>query len=89
MIDLVVIAFPGEAKAEEARQKLLAMQSIWPLASTAPGTLGGYLTDVGIDDKRMKETVDSIQPTPQRSSCGRGTADKICSRGSRMKAAQC
>jgi uncharacterized membrane protein len=113
MSDLVVIAFPTEAKAEEVRQKLLAMQkeylielgdaviavkdaqgriklnqllnttaagavsgTFWgaligliflmPLAGAAlgaaSGTLGGYLTDVGIDDKWMKETAAAIQP---------------------------
>jgi len=113
MSDLVVIAFPTEAKAEEVRQKLLAMQkeylielgdaaiavkdaegriklnqlinttavgavsgTFWgtligliflmPLAGAAlgaaSGTLGGYLTDVGIDDKWMKETAAAIRP---------------------------
>src|SRR3974390_3199805 len=113
MSDLVVIAFPTEAKAEEVRQKLLKMQkeyllelgdaviavkdaegnvklnqlinttkigavggTFWgaligliflmPLAGAAlgaaSGALGGYLTDVGIDDKFMKETADAIQP---------------------------
>src|ERR1700749_82241 len=113
MSDLVVIAFPTEAKAEEVRQKLLAMQkeylielgdaaiavkdaagriklnqlinttaagavsgTFWgtligliflmPLVGAAlgaaSGTLGGYLTDVGIDDKWMKETAAAIQP---------------------------
>jgi uncharacterized membrane protein len=113
MSDLVVIAFPTEAKAEEVRQKLLAMQkeylielgdaviavkddkgniklnqlinttaagavggAFWgsligliflmPLAGAAlgaaGGTLGGYLTDVGINDKWMKDTAAAIQP---------------------------
>ena len=113
MSDLVVIAFPTEAKAEEVRQKLLAMQkeylielgdaviavkdskgnvklnqlinttaagavsgAFWgaligliflmPLAGAAlgaaSGTLSGYLTDVGIDDKWMKETAAAVQP---------------------------
>jgi uncharacterized membrane protein len=113
MSDLVVIAFPNEAKAEEVRQKLLAMQkeylielgdavvavkdaegrvklnqlinttaagavsgAFWgsligliflmPLAGAAlgaaSGTLGGYLTDLGLDDKWMKETAAAIQP---------------------------
>ncbi len=113
MSDLVVIAFPTEAKAEEVRQKLLAMQkeyliemgdavvavkdaqgriklnqllnmtttgavsgAFWgtligliflmPLAGAAlgaaSGTLGGYLTDIGIDDKWMKETAATIRP---------------------------
>src|SRR5437763_16529188 len=113
MSDLVVIAFPTEAKAEEIRQKLLAMQkeylielgdavvavkdsdgniklnqminmtaagavtgAFWgsligliflmPLAGAAlgaaSGTLSGYLTDIGIDDKWMKETAAAIQP---------------------------
>src|SRR3954466_16116195 len=112
MSDLVVIAFPTEAKAEEVRQKLLAMQkeylielgdavvavkdssgnvklnqminmtaagavtgAFWgsliglifltPLAGAAlgaaSGTLSGYLTDIGIDDKWMKETAAAIQ----------------------------
>src|SRR5438874_456374 len=113
MSDLVVIAFPTEAKAEEVRQKLLKMQkeylielgdavvavkdssgniklnqminmtaagavtgAFWgsligliflmPLAGAAlgaaSGTLSGYLTDIGIDDKWMKETAAAIQP---------------------------
>ena len=83
MSDLVVIAFPTESKAEEVRQKLLAMQKeylielgdavtliglifLMPLAGAAlgaaSGTLSGYLTDVGIDDKWMKETAAAIQP---------------------------
>ena len=113
MSDLVVIAFPIEAKAQEVRQKLLAMQkeylielgdaviavkdaqggiklnqlvnmtavgavsgAFWgsligliflmPLAGAAigaaSGTLGGYLSDIGIDDKWMKDTAAAIQP---------------------------
>lgn len=113
MSDLVVIAFPTEAKAEEVRQKLFSMQkeylielgdavvavkdaqgniklnqlvnttaagavsgAFWgsligliflmPLVGAAlgaaSGTLGGYLTDIGIDDKWMKETAAAIQP---------------------------
>ena len=113
MSDLVVIAFPTEAKAEEVRQKLLAMQkeyllelsdaviavrdahghiklnqlinttsagavsgAFWgaligliflmPLAGAAlgaaSGALGGALTDVGINDKSMKEIAAAIQP---------------------------
>jgi uncharacterized membrane protein len=113
MSDLVVIAFPTEAKAEEVRQKLLAMQkeylielgdaviavkdskgsvklnqlinitaagavsgAFWgtligliflmPLAGAAlgaaSGPLGGHLTDVGIEDKWMKETAAAVEP---------------------------
>jgi uncharacterized membrane protein len=113
MSDLVAIAFPTEAKAEEVRQKLLAMQkdyliemgdavvavkdtsgriklnqlinttaagavsgAFWgsligliflmPLAGAAlgaaSGTLGGYLTDVGIDDKWMTDVATTIRP---------------------------
>ena len=113
MSDLVVIAFPTEAKAEEVRQKLLAMQkeylielgdaviavkdaqghvklnqllnttavgavggAFWgtligliflmPLAGAAlgaaSGAIGGALTDVGIDNKFMKDTAAAIQP---------------------------
>jgi uncharacterized membrane protein len=113
MSDLVVIAFPTEAKAEEVRQKLLAMQkeylielddavvaakdaqgriklnqlinttsagavsgTFWgaligliflmPLVGAAmgaaSGALGGALTDLGINDKWMKETAAAIQP---------------------------
>src|SRR5215813_6013721 len=106
MSELVVIAFPTEAKAEEVRQKLLAMQkeylielgdavvavkdaqgniklnqllnttaagavsgAFWGsliglifLMPLAGGTLGGYLTDIGIDDKWMKQTAAAIQP---------------------------
>jgi uncharacterized membrane protein len=113
MSDLVVIAFPTEAKAEEVRQKLLAMQkeylielddavvaakdaqgriklnqlintttagavsgTFWgaligliflmPLVGAAmgaaSGALSGALTDLGINDKWMKETAAAIQP---------------------------
>jgi uncharacterized membrane protein len=113
MSDLVVIAFPTEAKAEEVRQKLLDMQkeylielgdaviavkdaqgrlklnqlinttaagagsgTFWgtliglifmmPLAGAAigaaSGALGGALTDVGIDDRWMKDTAAAIEP---------------------------
>src|ERR1044072_2248438 len=113
MSDLVVIAFPTEAKAEEVRTKLLNMQkeyliqlgdaviavkdaegriklnqlinttavgavsgTFWgtligliflmPLAGAAlgaaSGTLSGYLADVGIDDKWMKDTAAAIKP---------------------------
>ena len=113
MSELVVIGFPTEAKAEEVRQKLLAMQkeyllemsdaviavkdakgriklnqmlnttavgavsgTFWgtligliflmPLAGAAlgaaSGAIGGALTDVGINDKWMKETAAAIQP---------------------------
>jgi uncharacterized membrane protein len=113
MSDLIVIAFPTEAKAEEVRQKLLGMQqeylielgdaviavkddagriklnqllnttaagavsgTFWgtligliflmPLAGAAlgaaSGALGGALTDVGINDKWMKDTAAAIQP---------------------------
>src|SRR5246127_3078054 len=113
MSDLVVIAFPTEAKAEEVRQKLLAMQkeylielsdaviavkdaqgniklnqlinttaagavtgTFWgaligliflmPLAGAAigaaSGAIGGALTDIGINDRWMKEVAASIQP---------------------------
>lgn len=113
MADLVVIAFPTEAKAEEVRQKLLGMQkeylielgdaviaikdangriklnqllgttavgavsgAFWgsligliflmPLAGAAigaaSGAIGGALTDVGINDKWMKEVAAAIQP---------------------------
>ena len=114
MSELVVIAYPTEAKAEEVRQKLLAMQkdylielgdaviavkdaegriklnqllnttatgavsgAFWgtligliflmPLAGAAlgaaSGAVGGALTDVGIDDKWMKETAAAIAPS--------------------------
>src|ERR1700676_2501808 len=113
MSDLVVIGFPTEAKAEEVRQKLLAMQKeylielgdaviavkdaqgrvklnqlvnttaagavsggFWgtliglifmmPLVGAAigaaSGAIGGALTDVGINDKWMKEVAVAIQP---------------------------
>ncbi len=113
MSELVVIAFPTEEKAEEVRQKLLAMQkeyliemgdaviavkdsngriklnqllnttavgavsgTFWgtligliflmPLAGAAlgaaSGALSGALSDVGINDKWMKETAAAIQP---------------------------
>jgi len=113
MAELVVIAFPNEAKAEEVRQKLLAMQkeylielsdaviavkddknhiklnqllntttvgavsgAFWgsligliflmPLAGAAigaaSGAIGGKLTDVGINDKWMKDVAAAIQP---------------------------
>src|SRR5215472_19208777 len=113
MADLVVIAFPTEAKAEEVRQKLLAMQkdylielgdaviavknasghiklnqllnttgtgavsgTFWgaligliflmPLVGAAigaaSGAIGGALTDVGINDRWMKDVAAAIQP---------------------------
>jgi len=113
MSDLIVVAFPNEAKAEEVRQKLLAMQkeyllelgdaviavkddkgriklnqllnttaagavsgTFWgaligliflmPLfgaaVGAASGALGGALTDVGINDRWMKDTAASIEP---------------------------
>ena len=113
MTDLVVIAFPTEAKAEEVRQKLLKMQkeylielgdaviavkdaqghiklnqlinttkagavggTFWgaligliflmPLAGAAlgaaSGAIAGALTDVGINDKSMKDIAAAIQP---------------------------
>src|SRR5262250_3192278 len=112
MSDLVVIAFPTEAKAEEVRQKLLAMQkeylielgdaviavkdanghiklnqllnttatgavsgTFWgaligliflmPLVGAAigaaSGAIGGALTDVGINDRWMKDAAQSLQ----------------------------
>jgi len=113
MAELVVIAFPNEAKAEEVRQKLLAMQkeylielgdaviaikddqgriklnqllnttavgavsgSFWgsligliflmPLTGAAigaaSGAISGKLTDIGINDKWMKDVAAAIQP---------------------------
>ena len=113
MADLVVIAFPNEARAEEVRQKLLAMQkeylielgdaviavkdakgriklnqllnttaaaavsgTFWgsligliflmPVAGAAigaaSGALGGKLTDIGMNDKWMKDGAAAIQP---------------------------
>jgi uncharacterized membrane protein len=113
MAELVVISFPSEAKAEEVRQKLLAMQkdylielgdaviaikdehghlklnqllntttagavsgAFWgsligliflmPLAGAAigaaSGAIGGALTDIGINDRWMKEVAAAIQP---------------------------
>src|SRR5215510_11028589 len=113
MADLVEIAFPSEAKAEEVRQKLLEMQkeylielgdaviavkqpnghvklnqlfhptatgavsgTFWgtligmiflmPLAGAAigaaSGAIGGALSDVGINDRFMKNTAAAIQP---------------------------
>jgi uncharacterized membrane protein len=113
MSDLVVITFPTEAKAEEVRQKLLAMQkeyllelgdavvavkdakgniklnqminttttgavggAFWgtligmiflmPLAGAAlgaaSGAVSGALTDLGINDKFMKDTAAAIHP---------------------------
>jgi uncharacterized membrane protein len=112
MSDLVVIAFPSEAKAEEVRQKLLDMQkdylielgdaviavkqpngkvklnqlfhpaaagalsgTFWgmligwlflmPVAGAAlgaaSGALGGAMTDLGINDKFMKEIGQTLQ----------------------------
>lgn len=113
MSDLVFIAFPSEQKAEEVRQKVLAMQkeylielgdavvavkdsegriklnqmmnttatgalsgAFWgsligliflsPLIGAAvgagAGALGGKLTDVGINDKFMKDAAGALQP---------------------------
>jgi uncharacterized membrane protein len=133
MSELVVIAYPTEAKAEEVRQKLLAMQkeyllemsdaviavkdakgriklnqmlnttavgavsgTFWgtligliflmPLAGAAlgaaSGALGGALTDVGINDKWMKETAAAIQPGTAALFVlvRRATADKVLER---------
>jgi uncharacterized membrane protein len=45
---------------------LIGLIFLMPLAGAAlgaaSGTLGGYLTDVGIDDKWMKETAAAIKP---------------------------
>jgi len=113
MSDLVVIAFPSEARAEEVRSKVLQMQkeylieledavvavksedghvklnqlinpmaistasgTMWgaiigmiflmPLAGAAlgaaSGAIGGALTDLGINDKFMKEVAGAISP---------------------------
>jgi uncharacterized membrane protein len=113
MSDLVFIAFPTEQKAEEVRDRILAMQkeylielgdaviatkddkgrvklnqmvnttaagaasgAIWgtligfifmaPLVGTAigaaSGALGGYFTDVGIEDSFMKDAAQSLAP---------------------------
>jgi len=113
MAELVVIAFPTEAKAEEVRQKLFAMQkeylielgdaviavkndqgsiklnqllnttaagavsgAFWgsligliflmPVVGAAigaaSGAIGGKLTDIGINDKWMKDVAAAIQP---------------------------
>jgi uncharacterized membrane protein len=113
MSDLVEIVFPTEAKAEEVRQKLLAMQkeylielgdaviavkdakgrvklnqlinttaagavsgTFWgtligliflmPLAGAAigaaSGAIGGALSDVGLNDKWMKDAAAAIKP---------------------------
>jgi uncharacterized membrane protein len=110
---LVVVVFPSEAKAEEVRQKLLAMQKeylielgdaviamkdakgnvklnqmvnttaigavsgvfwgsliglifLMPLAGAAigaaSGAISGKLSDVGLNDKWMKDTAAAIQP---------------------------
>jgi uncharacterized membrane protein len=113
MAELVVIAYPNEAKAEAVRQKILAMQkeylielgdaviavkddqgsiklnqllnttaagavsgAFWgslvgliflmPLAGAAigaaSGALSGKLTDIGINDKWMKDVATAIRP---------------------------
>jgi len=113
MSDLVFIAFPTEQKAEEVREKVLAMQkdylielgdavvavkdtngriklnqlmnttaagaasgALWgtligfiflnPLLGTAlgaaSGAISGALTDVGINDKFMKDAASALQP---------------------------
>ena len=45
---------------------LIGLIFLMPLAGAAlgaaSGTLGGYLTDVGIDDKWMKQTATAIEP---------------------------
>ena len=140
MSDLVAIAFPTEAKAEEVRQKLLAMQkeymielgdaviatkdangriklnqlvnttaagavsgAFWgtligliflmPLAGAAigaaSGAIGGALSDVGLNDKWMKETAAAIQPGSAAlfMLVRKVTADKVL-RVSRARAAQ-
>jgi len=54
---------PGSVTGNIAFSSSNATASL-PLSGTgtASGTLGGYLTDVGIDDKWMKETAAAIQP---------------------------
>lgn len=132
MSNLVVIAFPTDARAEEVRQKLFAMQkeylielddavvavkdaqgriklnqvinttaagavsgTFWgaligliflmPLVGAAmgaaSGALGGALTDLGINDKWMKETAATIQPGPRRYSswCARSLRTRFSS----------
>lgn len=137
-----MIASPTEAKAEEVRQKLLAMQkeylielgdavvavkdakgniklnqlinttaagavggAFWgsligliflmPLVGAAlgaaSGTLSGYLTDIGIDDKWMKETAAvPFNQKPLRSSywCARSQRTRFLT-GSKAKAVRC
>ena len=128
MADLVVFAFPTEAKAEEVGQKLLAMQkeylielgdaaiavkdakgriklnqllnttasgavsgTFWgtligliflmPLAGAvigaASGAIGGALSDVGINDRWMKEVAAAIQPAALFLLIRKVTADKV------------
>ena len=128
MAELVVIAFPNEAKAEEVRQKLLSMQkeyfielgdaviaikddqdriklnqllntttagavsgAFWgsligliflmPLAGAAigaaSGAIGGKLTDIGINDKWMKDVAAAIQPRTAALFIRKVTADKV------------
>ena len=41
---------------------IFLMPLVGAALGAASGTLGGYLTDVGIDDKWMKETAAAVQP---------------------------
>ena len=72
---------------------LIGLIFLMPLAGAAlgaaSGTLGGYLTDVGIHDEWMKETAAAVQPGTQRSSywCVRSPQTKYL-RASRVRVAQ-
>jgi uncharacterized membrane protein len=41
---------------------IFLMPLVGAALGAASGTLGGYLTDIGIDDKWMKETAAAIEP---------------------------
>jgi uncharacterized membrane protein len=63
--DLLVIEFPSEEKAEEIREKLLAMQQEYLIelgdaVVAAGGALGGKLTDLGINDNFMREAARTL-----------------------------
>src|SRR4051812_39762655 len=64
---LIALTLPAEITNEGAFWgSLIGLIFLMPLAGAAlgaaSGTLGGYLTDVGIDDKWMKETAAAIKP---------------------------
>jgi len=65
MADLLVIAYPTEAKAEEVRSRLLGMQQEYLIqlgdaVVAARGALGGKLSDAGINDQFMRDVAANL-----------------------------